>query len=305
VSATQELATEAEVREAISQAVERCIVLAERHYGRAFPRIPVCFDLRGASAGEVKERRTRRGQVTPLRFRFNTWVATRHMEDFLGETVPHEVAHFVTRHLYKGRRNLKPHGPEWRRVMVECYGLPPERCHSYEVPHPYIFRCACKGRAGEWRLSVRKFNAIRRGRPYFCRSCHQVVVYSHKIDVDTGEVVERSPVGRVFVYGDGPFDVVPATNALNRALGGHWPESVVVPATRPESYHIAAAISSRLRLPIRVLEPPFPACTHAVALCSGSEGIDFLMEQVFEAWERQGVPTATVRVPRAKEKRHG
>lgn len=60
-------------------------------------------------------------------------------QDMMHDTIPHEVAHFVTHWVYDygrmnpyGKRIVKPHGPQWRGVMLRL-GVEPERCHNYKV----------------------------------------------------------------------------------------------------------------------------------------------------------------------------
>ena len=49
-----------------------------------------------------------------------------HMETFVQETIPHEVAHLVAAKVYEDTG----HGKGWKSVMVECYKLEPARCHN-------------------------------------------------------------------------------------------------------------------------------------------------------------------------------
>ena len=46
------------------------------------------------------------------------------------QTLLHEVAHIITRHIHGHGRHIKAHGREWKRVMV-AFGLAPNRCSNY------------------------------------------------------------------------------------------------------------------------------------------------------------------------------
>jgi SprT protein len=51
-------------------------------------------------------------------------------EDYLVNTVGHEVAHLAARTKFGGA--IKPHGSEWTNTMW-MMGLPATRCHNYEL----------------------------------------------------------------------------------------------------------------------------------------------------------------------------
>ena len=119
---------------------------ARNYYRLDFPDAEVDFSLRGRCAGQA--------QITPdgkTRLRINLQLLQENQDDFLSQTIPHEIAHLVV--LWKARKKRKrpnPHGPEWRQVMRNCFQLRPVRCHSYQttparvVTRPYIYRCSCQ-----------------------------------------------------------------------------------------------------------------------------------------------------------------
>lgn len=66
---------------------------------------------------------------------FNLALAFENQEDFLEQTVPHEVAHIITEMFFKGEdKQYRGHGDFWKFVMKR-FGKPPTRCHSYDVEH--------------------------------------------------------------------------------------------------------------------------------------------------------------------------
>lgn len=154
-------------REQVLRATEDCLARAEALFGRRFPPIPVAFDLRGRSAGMYRVRDGVRC------IRYNPYIFAKHFADGLSQTVPHEVAHYITDLLY-GLRRVRPHGREWREVMRR---LDAEPCATgrYDldgVPlrtqRRFVYRCGC----GEHRLSTRRHRAVCRGEArYLCRNC--------------------------------------------------------------------------------------------------------------------------------------
>ncbi|MEW5757478.1 MAG: SprT-like domain-containing protein [Pseudomonadota bacterium] len=163
---------DAEQQQRVRIATYDYIQLAGRLFNRCFPPIDVSFDLRGRSAGMYRVRRHERW------IRYNPYLFAKYFDDNLQTTVPHEVAHYVTDVLH-GLRNIRPHGPEWRAVMLafgaddsvtcayELTGIPQRRQMRYE------YRCSCQSH----QLSAQRHNKIRSGRAhYYCRCCGDSLV---------------------------------------------------------------------------------------------------------------------------------
>lgn len=141
---------------------------AKAYYGRSFRLDDIRADIRGKTAGYFR--------VQPNGFsiiNFNPALFEKHAEDFLKQTVPHEVAHLVA-YQHHGFR-IRPHGQEWQSVM-HLFGAEINRCHSYDVDHIkhrhyryFEYRCNCKQHA----LTAIRHNRILKGQVYHCRKCHQ------------------------------------------------------------------------------------------------------------------------------------
>ena len=59
---------------------------------------------------------------------FSASLMWEHTEHFVKDTIPHEIAHLVTRRVYP---NVKGHhNAEWYAIMRNVYGIEAERCHS-------------------------------------------------------------------------------------------------------------------------------------------------------------------------------
>lgn len=156
----------------ILQATRDCLTHARALFLRKFPEIPVSFDLRGRAAGMYRVRHGAR------LIRYNPHIFARYFEDGLTQTVPHEVAHYVTDVLY-GLRRVRPHGPEWRAVAA-ALDATPRATANYDLTGipvrrqtTYAYRCAC----AQHRLGARRHNRVCRGEGrYVCRRCRTPLV---------------------------------------------------------------------------------------------------------------------------------
>lgn len=155
------------------------IDIANQHFGLNIPHVPVDFNLRGTTAGKAWG--GRKIQYQPVLLEENG-------DKFLNRTVPHEVAHIVVYHLYpqarmrmsNGRRMIKPHGKEWKRVMA-IFGIDSSRCHSYDVSNvstqktklarAFKYKCNCK----VWDFTVIRHRRCLKGMKYSCPKCRGVL----------------------------------------------------------------------------------------------------------------------------------
>ncbi|PAU87417.1 SprT family protein [Pseudomonas sp. WN033] len=153
----------------LMQRLEDCYRLAEQHFGRHFPRPRVDLDLRGQRAGVA--------YLNDNRLRFNALMYRQNSADFLRQTVAHEVAHLIAHQLYGPR--IKPHGREWQGLMTQLYGLPAQRCHTYQVPRrrstQYLYRCGC---AKQLPFTAQRHAWVTKGRQYLCRRCGNLLHFT-------------------------------------------------------------------------------------------------------------------------------
>lgn len=155
----------------VRAAVNACFRRAEIHFQRRFERAQLAFNLRGMAAAVAYPARNA--------IRINRRLLEQNIEDFLLNTVPHEVSHLIAYRVHG--QGIAPHGVEWAAIMREVYGLKPLRCHNYDVrpglTAAYRYRCDCN--AGHT-LTTRRHNNARRGRLYLCRRCRQPLRFSHR-----------------------------------------------------------------------------------------------------------------------------
>lgn len=155
------------LQQQVIQQTRHFIKIASDYYDRSFNEIPVLFDLKGRAAGMY---RVRAGQRV---IRYNPYIFAKYYSDNLNETIPHEVAHYVTDVLY-GLPSIRPHGVEWKSVM-QLFGVRANRTANYDLAglpkrQHQLFNYSCDCRTFE--LTSRRHNKILRGiGQYQCRDC--------------------------------------------------------------------------------------------------------------------------------------
>lgn len=151
----------------ISQAVASYVERAESIFSCKFESIDIRFDLSGRSAGMYKLHRGNRV------IRFNPYHFAKYPDENMTETIPHEVAHYITDQVY-GIKNIRPHGKEWQALMLK-FGIEPKRTFSYSLEgiptrqhKKHSYKCAC----AEFEITTRRHNKILKGQAtYSCRKC--------------------------------------------------------------------------------------------------------------------------------------
>ncbi len=161
----------------LRSAVEMCFRRAEIYFQRRFERPHLAFNLRGMAAAVAYPAKNA--------IRINRRLLEQNAEDFLRNTVPHEVSHLIAHHVQG--RFIAPHGAEWAAIMRKVFGLKPLRCHSYDVrvnmPVAYRYLCGC---AVGHTFGTRRHKSALRGRRYYCRRCRQPLRFSHREEPGDG-----------------------------------------------------------------------------------------------------------------------
>jgi SprT protein len=167
------------LRQAVETAVRRAEKRARTFYGLDLPAAAIDFSLRGRCAGQARIEPS--GQTC---LRINCQLLIENRDDFLNNTIPHEVAHLVVNWPYRNRRlRPRPHGPEWQAVMKDCFGLKPVRCHNYQttparvVHRPFLYACSCR----EHRLTSIIHKRITRSSQAFCKACRTPLTFVVKL----------------------------------------------------------------------------------------------------------------------------
>ncbi len=162
-------------REEVVEATHAKIALAARHLRRQLVSIPVLFDLKGRSAGMYRVKDGRRV------IRYNPYLFAKYYADSIGNTVAHEVAHYVVDVIH-GLRFVRPHGEQWRAVMA-MFGEESARTCRYDMTgipvrrqRRFSYGCGCT----TYELSSSRHNKVRRGGVrYSCRRCGMELTSRH------------------------------------------------------------------------------------------------------------------------------
>jgi SprT protein len=152
--------------------VEQLYIKAEKHYNRKFTRPIVEINLKGRTAGYAHY--SGKLQFNPILYKEN-------VQEFLAQTLPHEIAHLIAVELY-GFQKGKGHGAAWQSVMVNCFNRSPDRCHKYDVSNStvrtvkrvYQYECSCRIHT----LTAVKHNRILKGARYRCAFCKTEIKYN-------------------------------------------------------------------------------------------------------------------------------
>lgn len=139
---------------------------AQEHFSTEMPEVEIRFNLRGQAAGVVGFFSDHKPVI-----RYNAQLLSENSAHFLATTIPHEVAHVVSRTLHGP--SIRPHGAEWKAVM-RFFGLEGKRCHNYDISRSKIrrikrfdYHCACRLH----QLSSIRHKRILAGQVYMCRQC--------------------------------------------------------------------------------------------------------------------------------------
>jgi SprT protein len=147
------------------------IALASKIYKKSFVDIPILFDLRGKCAGMYQRKGRER------RIRFNPWLFAKYYQHSNEQTIPHEVAHYITDCMWRFRR-VKPHGKEWQSVM-QTFGVEPKVTGDFDLTGIPVkqyqridYRCGCKIH----QISLIRHRRVLSGQAeYRCKDCHQLL----------------------------------------------------------------------------------------------------------------------------------
>ncbi|MBE9593280.1 MAG: SprT-like domain-containing protein [Proteobacteria bacterium] len=146
----------------LDQEVERTLAVARTSFpSKEFPEPSIKMDLTGKCAGRFHPKDNR--------IRFNLDLMLKNKEDFINETVAHEVAHFVVEVIQPGS---KPHGVTWKAIMKLFGIINPKIYHDYKLPikkksNTYLYQCGCRNHY----FSKTKHKRAEDGVIYTCTDC--------------------------------------------------------------------------------------------------------------------------------------
>lgn len=130
-----------QLKEKVQRKIEECISIAKRQWTSVDFDYPIVkYNVRGTTGGKASR--------VSWMVDFNPVLLIENEDDFISQTVPHEIAHLIARKLWS---NIKPHGREWKLVMT-IFGAKPRATHSYDISrvqvrtvNKFMWTCECCG----------------------------------------------------------------------------------------------------------------------------------------------------------------
>lgn len=152
---------------------EKILQQANQKLGTNYPMPNIYCNLKGKTAGLA--------YLTSWEIRLNSVMLAQYGEVFLQEVLPHEMAHlFVYRYftIEQKRKAVKPHGNEWKTMMLQVFEQEPKRTHNFEYEQKTVitfeYRCHCQAHY----LSIRRHNKVQRLETrYICKRCKQLLSF--------------------------------------------------------------------------------------------------------------------------------
>lgn len=141
----------------VTAKINECVTKINTKHNINMPTVHVRYDINsGRLGGEAR--------LYENTVRVNPVFLNAHTEEYINQTIPHEVAHLGVHQVYRVGRGqvVDAHGHQWKNMMVNVLGIPADRCHSMTVPE-----------------------GVRVGKPkpkynYTCSGCNAVVVVGPK-----------------------------------------------------------------------------------------------------------------------------
>lgn len=163
-----------DTRAKIMHEVNHWLDVAEAHYGRKFDVAAIRVKIRGRVAGRALFY-PRQGTAE---LHLSVEGVREHLDYMIDQTIPHEVAHVVQRHL---DRTSQAHGALWQSIM-RLFGKPAKRCHDLPLSRardvrntrPFRYVCGCR----EHYVGHQRHRRAQAGTAtYKCTTCRQPIQY--------------------------------------------------------------------------------------------------------------------------------
>ena len=162
------------MQDRVMKKVEECYAIVDKNLGLKLPYPEVRFSGRMTStAGMFRVK----GDWCELVF--SSKIMVLNPEEFLAQTVPHEVAHHVVHEMYIKRGNkVPPHGKAWQKVMA-VFGADDSTCHSLETPKRKVAIYEVDGE--EFTLGPIQHSKLQKGKAdsYYSRKSQTYILAQH------------------------------------------------------------------------------------------------------------------------------
>ncbi len=159
---------QAEYHLQVIKKLDECLARASRAFNCVFPVPTLEWKDMGRLAGYATYA-THNIKLSPTLFGQNP-------EKFLNVTVPHELAHLLTKILYPKAK--QHHGPEFRKVCRALGMTDVSTYHQYDVSsvaRGQVFRYVCSCR--KFQFGKVRHERAQKGRGYTCLRCKKNIVW--------------------------------------------------------------------------------------------------------------------------------
>jgi len=138
------------------------------------PTPQIVFDLKGKVAGQYNHK--------TKQIRVNLSIAMANSKEYLENTLPHEIAHYIVKNSVKFTHKHKPHGRAWKYVMnvlgceptvTHSYACSPSRKHTY-----YEYQCTRCFNTSQFTKIV--LMRMVKGSQYTCK-CGELINYKNML----------------------------------------------------------------------------------------------------------------------------
>jgi SprT protein len=178
-----------ELKNACIAEIDRCIEVAEKHYGITVPKVPVMFNPRLTSCGGKAVYRSL--FFTPVRIELSLPLLLLNTQEFIDQVPAHEIAHIID--VVVNKRSSS-HGYSWGSIM-RLLGKEPERTHNMETPlrksrKTMVAYCKCSN--PEHKVTPQKMEKIKRGSTY-CTTCRAYLTLTKPVVITVPETMKMNP----------------------------------------------------------------------------------------------------------------
>jgi SprT protein len=160
----------------IKKRISEILTILNKEFNLNIKMPPLYYDLRGTTAGMFKSKH--------MSIHLHPKLLMENYEDFIVNTIPHEICHLAVWHRYllrvaNGEHVPVPdgHGSQWK-LMMRTLNLAPRVRHSYDVnklikpKKEYNYTCACPEGII---VGARVHQNIQSGNFYSCVKCGKLM----------------------------------------------------------------------------------------------------------------------------------
>lgn len=180
-----------ELKQQVETTVMNTVAKIEQLYKTKFSvPVQIKYDIDSARLG---------GQANANGFfiRLNPAFLTKYKDEYIKQTVVHEVAHLGCHQVYHidNGMHINAHGPEWKNMMVRL-GADPSRCHTYQADEgqgrqqpKFGYVCGCCNKPIAVGPKIHK--KIARGAQYTTKCCKSPLVYKGAVGAVPNHIAKQ------------------------------------------------------------------------------------------------------------------